>query len=497
MNSHLNFNRPKLACNWDQLSRSESLNLQDGLIKKFVREQLIFSPFYKKSLAEHGVDMKRFKGFEDWDKIPFCSKVDIVASEDQPAKPKDLILQPKPEDIKKYSNWSKKLGLLLGSLTEGREAIRRELSLEYRPVTLTFTTGRSSAPTPFFYSLYDMDLSAQIGERLCSVIGGSSEDLSVNLFPFAPHLAFWQSFQVSMGAGMFMLNTGGGASMGTAKIMALIDKMKPTLLMGIPGYFYHLLRMAEAEGFKFSSVKTVCLGGEKVSPLLKKRVREIFARMGAENVIVLSIMGFTESRQCWGECPSVEGSGFHIYPDTSYLEIIDPESGKVLEEGQTGELVYSTRDGRGSCLLRYRTGDVIEGGLVSGVCPHCGRSTTRMGTDVRRVSNKKDFNLSKVKGTLVDMNIITQLLANMEGFEEWQVELSKVDDDPLGMDQMVVYLALEAGANEAEIKEKVNKEMSFQCEIKPSRIEIESLEALIKRLGMEEKMKEDRIVDLR
>ena len=147
--------------------------------------------------------------------------------------------------------------------------------------------------------------------------------------------------------------------------------------------------------------------------------------------------------------------------------------------------------------MRYRTGDMIQGGITYETCPHCGRSTPRMGTDVRRVSNKKDFNLSKVKGTLIDFNIVTTLLANMEGIEEWQLEISKKDNDPLGLDQIAVYLALSEGANEAEIKDRVNKEMVFQCELKPSNIVVESLDSLIKRLGMEEKMKEERIVDLR
>jgi len=497
MNSHLNFSRPKLISHWDKLSKTEIQELQNTLLKKFLREQLVFSPFYKRFLAGSRVNLSTFKGLEDWDKIPFCSKKDIISTEEHPNNPKDLILQPTPDDLRQHSSFSRKMGMMLAALTEGREAIKKEISLEYRPVTLTLTTGRSSSPTPFFYSLYDMELSSQVGHRLSQVIGATSEDVSVNLFPYAPHLAFWQSFQVSMGTGMFMLNTGGGNVMGTSKILALINKMKPTILMGIPGYFYHMLRQAESEGLKFNSIKKVALGGEKVTPLLKQRIKEILGRMGAGSVEVLSILGFTEGRQCWAECPSDESSGFHLYPDTSYLEIIDPETTQVLDEGKTGELVYTTLEGRGSCLLRYRTGDIIEGGITYGSCPYCGRSLPRMGTDVRRVSNKKDFHLSKVKGTLIDFNIVTSLLANMSGIEEWQIEISKKDNDPLGMDQITVYLALERGASEAEIKEKVNKEMVFQCELKPNNIIVEGLDSLIRRLGMEEKMKEERIRDIR
>ena len=497
MNSHLSFRKPSLINNWDKLSVDETRHLQNKLLIKFVREQMVYSPFFTKKWDEAGLDMKTFRGLDDWDKVPFVSKKDVVSSEEDPNRPRDLILQPSAASIRANATLKQKLGLLMGSVFEGKKNVFKEIALEYRPATLTMTTGRSSLPTPFFYSLYDMDLSSQIGARLAEVIGATPEDRCVNLFPYAPHLAFWQSFNVSMGTGIFMLNTGGGNVMGTAKILTLIDKMKPTILLGIPGYFYHMLRQAEAKGLKFTSIKKVALGGEKVTPLLKQRIKEILGRMGAEGVHVFSVLGFTEGRQCWSECPSEESSGFHLYPDTSYLEIIDPETEKVLPHGETGELVYTTLDGRGSCLLRYRTGDIIQGGIVHDECPHCGRNVQRMGTDVRRVSNKKDFNLSKVKGTLVDFNIVTALLANSQGIEEWQLEISKKDNDPLGMDQITIYLALSKEAREAEVCDKVMKEMVFQCELKPNKIVVESLDQLVTRLGMEEKMKEERIVDLR
>jgi phenylacetate-coenzyme A ligase PaaK-like adenylate-forming protein len=486
-----------LTDRWDQLSAAEQEELQDRLLRKMLTEQLIHSPFYRRRFRETGFDVRRFKGLEDLENIPFTTKKDLLSSDENPQAPKDFILQPDEESLGELPLFSR-LSLGLEVLFSGKSSLKKRLSREYRPVTLTFTTGRSSAPTPLFYSLYDLELQARNGSRLIEVIGADVEkDAAVNLFPYAPHLAFWQTFMASFGSGLFMLNTGGGRVMGTEKIMTLTEKMKPTILMGIPGYFYHMLRKAEAEGYCFSSVNKVALGGEKVTPLLKGKIIEILERMGAENPRVFSILGFTESRQCWSECPSEKSSGFHIYPDMSLLEIIDPESGRILGEGETGELVYTTLVGRTSCLLRYRTGDIVQGGLTYGSCPHCGRHVPRLGTDIRRVSNQKDFNLSKVKGTLVDFNVLSLVLANTEGLEEWQIEIHKLNDDPLEVDQITLYLALEKNSRETEVKERVVKNLQAACEVSPNHVIVESLDSLIKRLGMEEKMKEERIVDRR
>ncbi|MGE4159279.1 MAG: phenylacetate--CoA ligase family protein [Planctomycetota bacterium] len=497
MTSPLQYRRPRLAANWDRLDAQGLRDLQDQRLRTYVREQLILSPFYESHFKSAGVDPRTFKGLEDLEKIPFCSKKDVIASPENPTRPRDLVLHPTPERLKHWP-LSRRLPLLGTALFEGKAVIKRELSLEYRPMTLTFTTGRSSAPTPFFYSLYDMDLSALIGQRLMEVIGVEPEaDKAVSLFPYAPHLAFWQTFMVSMGGGMFILNTGGGRIMATPKILDILEKMQPTLIMGIPGYMYHLMRQAEAEGRKFKNVRRVALGGEKVTPLLKVRLKEILKRMGSPDPEVLSILGFTESRQCWAECPDPAGSGFHLYPDTSFIEIIDPDTGKVLGDGQTGEMVYTSLDGRASSLFRYRTGDIIQGGITHTPCPHCGRTVPRIGTDIRRFSNMKDFHLTKVKGTLLDLNILAGVLGNHAGVEEWQLVITKLNGDPLEVDVLTLYIALRSGADEAAVKADLVKQLQHQCEVSPNAIVVENLEALLQRVGMEDKVKEERIVDRR
>ena len=111
------------------------------------------------------------------------------------------------------------------------EAVKAEIGTEYRPVQAFFTTGRTALPTSFFLSNYDMGILREVGRRIGEVATvGSSEDRIVSVFPYAPHLAFWQVQEVGIGSGTFILQTGGGKVMGTAGILRVLAKVQPSVV---------------------------------------------------------------------------------------------------------------------------------------------------------------------------------------------------------------------------------------------------------------------------
>ena len=123
-------------------------------------------------------------------------------------------------------------------------------------MSVFFTTGRSALPTAVTLSQYDLSLLKEAGRRIAEVANISpDDDKAISLFPYAPHLAFWQVFYVGIGGNIFTLNTGGGKVMGTEGIIAAIQKMQPSYLVGIPGYVYHLLREAHSQGLDFGYIK--------------------------------------------------------------------------------------------------------------------------------------------------------------------------------------------------------------------------------------------------
>src|SRR5690606_23306282 len=143
----------------------------------------------------------------------------------------------------------------------------------------------------------------------------------------------------------------------------------------------------------------------------------------------------------WTECMPPEGeetTGFHTYPDMVFLEVIDPETGDRVPDGQPGEIVCTPLDARGTVVIRYRTGDLIEGGITYEPCPHCGRTCPRLLGKISRVSDIRELNVNKLKGTLVDFNALENLLDDTDGLGTWQIELRKRHDDPWETDQVFV-----------------------------------------------------------
>jgi phenylacetate-coenzyme A ligase PaaK-like adenylate-forming protein len=298
---------------------------------------------------------------------------------------------------------------------------------------------------------------------------------------------------------MLIVSTGGGKVMGTDGNIAVIDKVKPSALAGIPTFVYHVIRQAHDQGRKWPQVDRVVLGGEKSPQGVRNKLVTLLQEMGAGEVAVCGTYGFTEARMAWGECPRPPGesSGYHLFPDLGIVEVIDPESGEVKGEGEPGELVYTPLDARGSVVLRYRTGDYVDGGVTWEPCPHCHRTVPRIVGGIGRASSTKELQLGKIKGTLVNFDILQQILDDNQEIAEWQIELRKAHDDPHDVDEVILHLATNNGANVQRLKDGISNQFKSEVELTPNRIEIHPLDDMLKRIKLESSLKEVRILDAR
>ncbi|HLU48956.1 MAG TPA: hypothetical protein VK116_12765, partial [Planctomycetota bacterium] len=151
-------------------------------------------------------------------------------------------------------------------------------------------------------------------------------------------------------------------------------------------------------------------------------------------------------------------------------------------------------------VLRYRTGDLLVGGITWEPCPYCGRTTLRMSSIVERVSNLKSFQLSKVKGTLVNLNQFKDVLDNDDRVEEWQLVIKKRNDDPYEVDELHLNLALSSRVD-SHAADAVGREIEDvlreRTEVTLNRLNLLPLDQVLDLLGMETQLKEKRIVDLR
>jgi phenylacetate-coenzyme A ligase PaaK-like adenylate-forming protein len=365
---------------------------------------------------------------------------------------------------------------------------------------VTFTTGRSAEPTPFFFTQHDLARLALAGRRMVEVCGAGREDRLLNMMPFAPHLAFWLAHYAGTAFGVMTLSSGGGKVMGTEGNLRHIRKYQPQAIIGIPTFVYHVLHQAAEEGVRCESLNRLVLAGEKVSDGLRLKLRDLTRELGARDVQVLATYGFTEAKLAWAECPFAPGEssgGYHLYPDLGIVEIVDPQTGEVVPAGQPGEIVFTPLDARGTVVLRYRTGDLLDGGLTYEPCPHCGRTLPRLVGRISRRAEILEMRLDKIKGTLVDFNELEHALDDAPQLETWQLELRKVRDDPFEADEIVLHVQHSMGEDEGQMARELNDRLFAHAEVHANRILFHAAEEMRRLQGVGTLLKELRLVDHR
>ncbi|MEZ5384498.1 MAG: AMP-binding protein [Prosthecobacter sp.] len=450
------------------------------------RRVIPFSAHYRAVFKEHGILPHDIKSLDDWSRVPFTSKKDLANARDFVLTPDEAVLRREP-------------AMWLDALMHGRNAAKEHAEAEFRPILLTSTTGRSSDPVPFLYTKHDLHNLDITGARLMYA-GRSQRDFRhINLFPYAPHLAFWQAHHAGLGFGTFMLSTGGGKTLGTDGNIKLIDKIQPDILIGMPTFIYHVMREAVESGRCWPNLKRLVLGGEKVAEGLRARLRDLAAELGSPDVHVMATYGFTEAKMAWPECAgeSHDASGYHLSPDLGIVELIDPKTGDVVPDGKPGEIVFTPLNARGTVVLRYRTGDIAEGGLTWEKCPNCGRTCPRLLGPISRVSEVRELQLDKLKGTLVNFNVLEHLLDDQRGIAAWQIELRKRNDDAHDTDEVHLHLTAEPGVREADLKLAVSRRFHEVTEITPNELHFHPLAEMREQLGVGRLIKEEKLVDHR
>ncbi len=487
---------------WDRLPAKQYLAAQEQHLVRYIRESVYpFSPYYRELLDYNRIKPGVIKSLQDLSCIPFTTKADIAPLPEDPEIPFNLVLRPTPERLKE-AGAAARLKRSWLRLTHGAKGYQELTDYEFLPVHHHFTIGRTALPTPILYTAYDLARMREAGRRLFELLELQRGDLVINAFPFAPHLAFWMTYFATEASGISALHTGGGRILGTHRVLEALERLGGTVLTATPSYAYHLLRTSAREARDLSRLHTLVLGGDRLPVGLKDKMRDLLAKVGAEKAVVASTYGFTEGRVAWSECrPSAaskeKSSGYHLFPDMEVMEIIDPESGRRRDEGEDGEIVYTTLDWRGSVLLRFRTGDLVKGGIEYGPCPYCGRSLPRLGYEITRTSEYKEFELTKVKGTLVDLNAFYPLLSGHKDVLEWQLEIRKRNDDPFDLDELYLHIAPAEGMSKKYLEKELRELMLREIEVAPTRIVFHSLPRLLQRLGLDTKGREKRFLDLR
>lgn len=474
----------KHVIDWQDLQKmneKKTKKIQNKRLKDMI-SHFYLSAYYHSLFEVHKISLSHIRDVDSLTHIPFTTKQDIIATLEHPQKAEAFVIDPR----KKLHGLSKITSLRLFF----SKKMKQELIEEFKPIHIHFTTGRSAMSIPVLYTKYDLENLREAGKRMRSILNIHSQVRVVNLFPFAPHLAFWQTVYATNENNIFGLHTGGGRAMGTESILHAIDRMKAEAIIGMPSYVYHLISIAREKQISLHSIKYVILGGEAVPPGYRQKIKELLCLNGAErDVKVYTTYGFTEGKIAWTQCH--EESGYHLYPDMEYIEVID-EHGNKIPDGEAGEIVYTSLDARGTAFLRYKTGDI--GSLQKGPCSYCGAKTQRLDPAITRVSDIVSIRNTKIKGTFVDMDAISAVLSSNPLIVNWQLVLEK--KEKYDLDEVIIYLALHTKKGEDDLKKEILREFVSYFHITPKLVVVSEKE-IRERLGVETALKEKKIVDNR
>ena len=213
------------------------------------------------------------------------------------------------------------------------------------------TTGKS---TVVVYTRNDIDVWAATLERSLRASGLRAGDMVHNAYGYGLFTGGLGAHYGIERLGATVVPMGGGQ---TEKQVELITDFKPTGIMVTPSYMLNILEAFNKAGAdpRACSLQVGIFGAEPWTNSMREEIEEAFDMHAVDIYGLSEIMGPGVANEC------VESKdGLHVWEDHYYPEIIDPETGAVLEDGQEGELVFTTLTKDGMPMIRYRTRDLTK-----------------------------------------------------------------------------------------------------------------------------------------
>ena len=315
-------------------SREQIRAWQDERLVKQVKHVWDNVPYYRKKMEEKGVTPDDIQSVDDLHKLPFVSKADL-----REAYPYGLVAKPLKDCVRIQS-----------------------------------TSGTTGKRVVAFYTQHDIDLWEDCCARAIVAAGGTNEDVC----------------QVSYGYGLF---TGGpGLNGGSHKVGCLtiptssgnterqimfIRDLNATILCCTPSYAAYIGETMKEMGLTPDQIplKAGIFGAEAWSEEMRQDIQNTLGIKAYDIYGLTELSGPGVAFECSAQ------SGMHINEDHFIAEIIDPETGEVLPDGQQGELVFTSITKEAFPLLRYRTRDICV--LSHEPCP-CGRTHVKMSKPMGR-----------------------------------------------------------------------------------------------------------------
>ncbi len=389
------------------MSREEMKKLQSERLVKQVRHVYDNVPYYRNLMDEKGVKPEDIQSVDDLHKLPFLSKADL-----REAYPTGLLATPLSECVRIHS-----------------------------------TSGTTGKRVVAYYTQNDVDLWEDCCARAITAAGGDENDVC----------------QVAYGYGLFTGGAGlhGGShkvgcltlpmsSGNTERQIQFMRDLGATILCCTPSYAAYIGETLHDMGLTPDDIKLKA-GIFGAEPWTEEMRRSIEKSLGIK---AYDIFGLTEISGPGVAFECEEQTGMHINEDHFIPEIINPETGEVLPEGEVGELVFTSITKEAFPLLRYRTRDLC---VLSRKKCSCGRTLIKMAKPMGRSDD-----MMIIRGVNVFPSQIETVLIEQGYSPNYLIEVDRVNNT----DTLDISVEMNADQFSDKMKDIQDKEKKLAGAIK-------------------------------
>ena len=361
-------------------SRDEISALQLERLKWSLRHAYDNVPFYRASFDAAGAHPDDVTCLADLAKFPFTAKQDL------------------------RDNYP------FGMFAVPREQVAR----------IHASSGTTGKPTVVGYTKNDLEIWGDMVARSLRASGTRPGDIVHNAYGYG---LFTGGLGAHFGAekmGCTVVPVSGGM---TQRQVTLIEDFRPTTILVTPSYFLSILDEYRARGLdpRESSLEVGIFGAEPWTDAMRREIEDAFDMHAVDIYGLSEVMGPGVANEC------VETKdGLHVWEDHFYPEIINPETGEPVPDGEMGELVFTTLTKEALPIIRYRTRDLTR------LLPGTARTMRRM----EKITGRSD-DMIILRGVNVFPTQIEEQLMKVQGLApHYQIELTREGR----MDRMTIHV---------------------------------------------------------
>jgi len=357
------------------------------------------SPFYRQRFDEVGVHPSDLKQLSDLSKFPFTTKEDL-----RNTYPFGMFATPRKELVRIHAS-----------------------------------SGTTGKPIIVGYTANDIDVWATVMARSIRAAGGRPGDILHNAYGYGLFTGGLGAHYGGEKLGCTVVPISGGM---TARQVMLMKDFSPDIIMVTPSYMLSILDEFNKQGMnpRESSLRVGIFGAEPWTNAMRKEIEDAFD-MDAVDIYGLSeIIGPGVANEC------VETKdGLHIWEDHFFPEIIDPDTGETLPDGELGELVFTTLTKEGLPMVRYRTRDLTR------LLPGTARTMRRM----EKVTGRSDDMIILRGVNVFPTQIEEQILKCNALAPHFHIELRRAGR----MDEMIIHVECQADHNSDDARNAAAREL--------------------------------------